>query len=81
MSPSSYTRRPRAASLPAAPDRSPEPGGSPHVPGSPGPDSPGPALVGRTLVRRVLDRSASSRLMLGWAGATASWTVCRRRTG
>ncbi|GLI30489.1 MULTISPECIES: calcium:proton antiporter [Brachybacterium] len=71
MTPSSRTRLPRAASPSAAPDRSPESGGSPHVPGSPGPDSPGPALVGRNLVRRVLDRSASSRLMLGWAGVAA----------
>ncbi|MEV0867733.1 calcium:proton antiporter [Brachybacterium paraconglomeratum] len=71
MSPSSYTRRPRAASLPAAPDRSPEPGGAPHVPGSPGPESPGPSLAGRDLVRTVLDRSAISRLLLGWAGVAA----------
>lgn len=71
MSPSSRTRRPRAASPSAAPDRSPEPGGAPHVPGSPGPESPGPALTGRDLLRTVLDRSAISRLLLGWAGVAA----------
>lgn len=71
MSPSSRTRRPRAASPSAAPDRSPEPDGSPHVPVSPGPESPGPALAGRDLVRTVLDRSAISRLLLGWVGVAA----------
>ena len=71
MSPSSRTRRPRAASPSAAPDRSPEPDGSPHVAVSPGPDSPGSALAGRDLVRTVLDRSAISRLLLGWAGVAA----------
>ncbi|WNN96468.1 hypothetical protein [Brachybacterium sp. GU-2] len=71
MSPSSRTRRPRAASPSAAPDRSPEPGGAPHVPGSRGPESPGRALAGRDLLRTVLDRSAISRLLLGWAGVAA----------
>ncbi|MGN7210964.1 calcium:proton antiporter [Brachybacterium paraconglomeratum] len=71
MSPSSRTRRPRAASPSAAPDRSPEPVGSPHALGSPGPDSPGPAPAGRDLLRMVLDRSAASRLLLGWAGVAA----------
>lgn len=71
MSRSSLIRRPRAASPSAAPDRSPEPDGSPHVPVSPGPESPGPALAGRDLVRTVLDRSAISRLLLGWAGVAA----------
>ena len=65
MSPSSRTRRPRAASPSAAPERSPEPDGSP------GPDSPGPAPAGRDLVGTVLDRSAASRLLLGWAGVAA----------
>ena len=71
MSPSSRTRRPRAASPSAAPDRSPEPVGSPHALGSPGPDSPGSVLAGRDLVGTVLDRSAASRLLLGWAGVAA----------
>ena len=71
MSPSSRTRRPRAASPSAAPDRSPEPVGSPHALGSHGPDSPGSVLAGRDLVGTVLDRSAISRLLLGWAGVAA----------
>src|SRR5690606_23126723 len=71
MSPSSRTRRPRAASPPAAPERSPESGGSLHAPRSPGPESPSSALAGRDLVRTVLDRSAISRLVLGWAGGAA----------
>ena len=71
MSPSSRTRWPRAASPSAAPDRSPEPVGSPHALGSPGPDSPGSVLAGRDLVGTVLDRSAISRLLLGWAGVAA----------
>ena len=71
MSPSSRTRRPRAASPSAAPDRSPEPVGSPHALGSHGPDSPGSVLAGRDLVGTVLDRSAASRLLLGWAGVAA----------
>ena len=71
MSPSSRTRRPRAASPSAAPDRSPEPVGSPHALGSPGPDSRGSVLAGRDLVGTVLDRSATSRLLLGWAGVAA----------
>ena len=71
MSPSSRTRRPRAASPSAAPDRSPEPVGSPHALGSHGPDSRGSVLAGRDLVGTVLDRSAISRLLLGWAGVAA----------
>ena len=71
MSPSSRTRRPRAASPSAAPDRSPEPVSSPHALGSHGPDSPGSVLAGRDLVGTVLDRSAASRLLLGWAGVAA----------
>ena len=71
MSPSSRTRRPRAASPSAAPDRSPEPVGSPHARGSHGPDSRGSVLAGRDLVGTVLDRSAISRLLLGWAGVAA----------
>ena len=71
MSPSSRTRRPRAASPSAAPDRSPDPVGSPHALGSHGPDSPGSVLAGRDLVGTVLDRSAISRLLLGWAGVAA----------
>ena len=71
MSPSSRTRRPRAASPSAAPDRSPEPVGSPHALGSHGPDSRGSVLAGRDLVGTVLDRSAASRLLLGWAGVAA----------
>ena len=71
MSPSSRTRRPRAASPSAAPDRSPEAVGSPHALGSPGPDSRGSVLAGRDLVGTVLDRSAASRLLLGWAGVAA----------
>ena len=71
MSPSSRTRRPRAASPSAAPDRSPEPVSSPHALGSHGPDSPGSVLAGRDLVGTVLDRSAISRLLLGWAGVAA----------
>ena len=71
MSPSSRTRWPRAASPSAAPDRSPEPVGSPHALGSHGPDSPGSVLAGRDLVGTVLDRSAISRLLLGWAGVAA----------
>ena len=71
MSPSSRTRRPRAASPSAAPDRSPEPVGSPHARGSHGPDSRGSVLAGRDLVGTVLDRSAASRLLLGWAGVAA----------
>lgn len=71
MSPSSRTRRPRAASPSAAPGRSPEPDGSPHVAVSAGLDSPGSALAGRDLVRTVLDRIAISRLLLGWAGVAA----------
>ena len=71
MSPSSRTRRPRAASPSAAPDRSPEPVGSPHALGSHGPDSRGSVLAGRDLVGTVLDHSAISRLLLGWAGVAA----------
>ena len=71
MSPSSRTRWPRAASPSAAPDRSPEPVGSPHALGSHGPDSRGSVLAGRDLVGTVLDRSAISRLLLGWAGVAA----------
>ena len=71
MSPSSRTRRPRAASPSAAPERSPEPDGSPHAPGSHSPDSPGPTLAGRDLLRTVLDRGAILRLLLGWAGVAA----------
>ena len=71
MSPSSRTRRPRAASPSAAPDRSPEPVSSPHALGSHGPDSTGSVLAGRDLVGTVLDRSAASRLLLGWAGVAA----------
>ena len=71
MSPSSRTRWPRAASPSAAPDRSPEPVGSPHARGSHGPDSRGSVLAGRDLVGTVLDRSAISRLLLGWAGVAA----------
>ena len=71
MSPSSRTRWPRAASPSAAPDRSPEPVSSPHALGSHGPDSPGSVLAGRDLVGTVLDRSAISRLLLGWAGVAA----------
>ncbi|MCT1438670.1 calcium:proton antiporter [Brachybacterium paraconglomeratum] len=71
MSPSPRTRRPRAASPSAAPDRSPEPDGSPHVPVSPDPEPPGSVLAGRDLVGTVLDRSAISRLLLGWAGVAA----------
>ena len=71
MSPSSRTRWPRAASPSAAPDRSPEPVSSPHALGSHGPDSPGSVLAGRDLVGTVLDRSAASRLLLGWAGVAA----------
>ena len=71
MSPSSRTRRPRAASPSAAPDRSPEPVSSPHALGSHGPDSRGSVLAGRDLVGTVLDRSAASRLLLGWAGVAA----------
>ena len=71
MSPSSRTRWPRAASPSAAPDRSPEPVGSPHALGSHGPASPGSVLAGRDLVGTVLDRSAISRLLLGWAGVAA----------
>ena len=71
MSPSSRTRRPRAASPSAAPERSPVPDGSPHAPGSHSPDSPGPTLAGRDLLRTVLDRGAASRLLLGWAGVAA----------
>ena len=71
MSPSYRTRWPRAASPSAAPDRSPEPVGSPHARGSHGPDSRGSVLAGRDLVGTVLDRSAISRLLLGWAGVAA----------
>ena len=71
MSPSSRTRRPRAASPSAAPDRSPEPVGSPHALGSHGPDSRGSVPAGRDLVGTVLDRGAASRLLLGWAGVAA----------
>ena len=71
MSPSSRTSRPRAASTSAAPDRSPEPVSSPHALGSHGPDSLGSVLAGRDLVGTVLDRSAASRLLLGWAGVAA----------
>ena len=71
MSPSSRTRRPRAASPSAAPDRSPEPVGSPHALGSHGPDSRGSVPAGRDLVGTVLDRGAILRLLLGWAGVAA----------